>query len=184
MFRRLFGREGPETATAAALYGAIVTQARSPALYAGMGVPDTVAGRFEMVVLHLVLLLEALEAGGEEAQGVGQAVFDHFCTDMDRSLRELGIGDLGVPRRMRQIGEAFYGRAAAYSAAIAGRSLPGLADALERNILPHEPAAAEALARYTLAARDALAAAAPAALLAAALPFPQAAAFAAAAAAP
>ena len=109
------------------LYGAIVAQARSPAFYTLYGVEDTVEGRFELIVLHLVLLLRRLarrEGANASAQhpfdpALGQPLFDAFCRDLDDNLREMGVGDLAVPRRMRRFGEAFYGRQAAYDAAFA-----------------------------------------------------------------
>jgi cytochrome b pre-mRNA-processing protein 3 len=118
----------------ASLYGMIVAQARAPAFYQDYGVPDTVDGRFEMVVLHTVLVLRRLDAEPEATRGQGQALFDVFCRDMDGSLREMGIGDLKVPREMRRMGEAFYGRKAAYEAALATSDTEPLMVALTRNI--------------------------------------------------
>src|SRR4051812_47939721 len=153
MLSRLFGRSRAEADTAATLYGAIVAQARRAALYAQLGVPDTVSGRFEMVLLHTVLVLRRLQDGAPKEATVGQAVFDWFCTDMDRSLRELGIGDIGVPKRMRQVGEAFYGRAQVYNDCIARGDAVALAEALRRNILKGAAGdGPQLLARYTLAA--------------------------------
>ena len=110
------------------LYGAIVAQARAPIFYFHLGVPDSVEGRFELIVLHLMLVLRRLGADGVAASerepslgpgsAVGQQLFDVFCRDLDDNLREMGVGDLAVPRRMRQFGEAFYGRQAAYAAAL------------------------------------------------------------------
>src|SRR3989442_12458453 len=93
----------------ASLYGTIVAQARAAAFYQNYGVPDTVNGRFEMIVLHAVLLLRRLDAGPDPSRRLGQSVFDMFCSDMDGNLRELGVGDLAVPRTMRRGGEGFYG---------------------------------------------------------------------------
>ena len=116
------------------LYGAIVAQARLPAFYLRYGVPDTMEGRLDMLMLHIVLLLRRLRREeAAAAQAVGQGVFDRFCLDMDDNLREMGVGDLAVPRTMQRIGSAFYGRAKVYEAALAveGR---GLVEALRRNI--------------------------------------------------
>src|SRR5258705_7464551 len=118
MIFNLFRRTPPEIDTIASLHGTIVAQARASAFYQDYGVPDTVSGRFEMVVLHAVLLLHRLNAAPEPVRALGQAVFDMFCSDMDANLRELGVGDLAVPRTMRRIGEAFYGRQQAYEAAL------------------------------------------------------------------
>lgn len=159
MFGRLFRRDTEADAIASALYGAIVAQARNPVLYADFGVPDTVDGRFEMVVLHAILVLDRLQQGGEAEKAAGQQVFDLYCTDMDRSLRELGIGDLGVPKRMKKMTEAFYGRAGAYRAAFATRDATALAEAIRRNVFPGATfaAGARALATYVLASSDSLA---------------------------
>jgi cytochrome b pre-mRNA-processing protein 3 len=119
--------------TIEAIYGMIVAQAREPLFYQAMGVPDTVNGRFDMVLLHLWTVLRRLRPAPGGA-GLSQALFDHFCGDMDANLREMGIGDLTVPKRMHKFGEAFYGRSAAYDAALdAGDE--ALAQALCRNIL-------------------------------------------------
>lgn len=134
MFSRLFQRTRRGSDSADSLYGAIVAQARSPALYAAMGVPDSVGGRFEMVVLHVVLVTQRLEMGGEVARAAGQAVFDDFCRDMDNSLREMGIGDLSVPKHMRRVGEAYYGRMSAYAPALSNRDAVTLADAIGRTV--------------------------------------------------
>src|SRR5262245_7773089 len=104
--------------TISALYGTIVAQARLPCFYREYGVPDTVNGRFDLLVLHLAIVLDRL-AEGSELRAMGQALFDRFCEDMDDNLREIGIGDLSVPREMQRIGEAFYGRAQAYRSALA-----------------------------------------------------------------
>jgi cytochrome b pre-mRNA-processing protein 3 len=136
MIFRLF--RSPQNDSIASLYGMIVAQARAPEFYESYGVPDTVNGRFEMIVLHLVLVLRRLSAEPEPARGLGQAVFDLFCRDMDANLREMGVGDLGVPRSMQGIGEAFYGRQAAYGAALAATEPGPLIAALERNVFAGE----------------------------------------------
>src|SRR5215467_3304390 len=103
------------------IYGMIVTQAREPLFYRELGVPDTVDGRFDLILLHLWIVLSRLraaEAGKEPGQGLSQALFDRFCEDMDDNLREMGVGDLAVPKRMQAFGEAFYGRSRAYDAAL------------------------------------------------------------------
>ena len=83
--------------------------------------PDSVEGRFELIVLHLVLVLRRLADGsrryGRPSLGparLGQRLFDVFCRDMDDNLREMGVGDLAVPKPMRRFGEAFFGRQGAY----------------------------------------------------------------------
>jgi len=136
------------------LYGTIVAQARSAAFYSGYGVPDTVQGRFDLIVLHLVLLLSRLGKDGSAGRGVGQRLFDVFCRDLEDNLREMGVGDLAVPKLMRRFGEAFYGRQAAYLAAFAAADERELEKALARNIFPGADGAAAAArrARYARAA--------------------------------
>jgi cytochrome b pre-mRNA-processing protein 3 len=120
--------------TIAALYGMIVAQARLPAFYADYGVPDTVEGRFELIVLHLVLVLRRL-ARVQQGHPIGQGLFDRFCQDLDDNLREMGVGDLAVPKHMRRFGEAFYGRQTAYLGALDAPDVQNFENALARNIL-------------------------------------------------
>src|SRR5712672_4439400 len=126
----------PSRGTIEAIYGMIVTQAREPLFYRDLGVPDTVNGRFDLLVLHLWMVLHRLKSM-EGAAELSQALFDHFCDDMDANLREMGVGDLAVPKRMQAFGEAFYGRAAAYEQALVSGSA-ALAQALCKNILNGE----------------------------------------------
>lgn len=143
-FRRPGTRPSP---TIEAIYGMIVAQARLPVFYQRYHVPDTVNGRFDMVLLHLWLILRRLRGCGNGA-ALSQALFDHFCSDMDANLREMGVGDLTVPKRMLKFAEAFYGRTAAYDAALQAGGVE-LARALARNILLEVDAArAEPLAAY------------------------------------
>ena len=107
----------PLRGTIEAIYGMIVTQAREPLFYRAVGVPDTVNGRFDLLLLHLWLLLRRLKSA-EGGTALSQRLFDHFCNDMDDNLREMGVGDLTVPKRMQAFGEAFYGRTAAYDFAL------------------------------------------------------------------
>jgi len=158
MFSRIFPRSRRERYNAASLYGAIVAQARSSALYATIGVPDSVGGRFEMVVVHVILVTRRLETGGEAARAAGQAVFDRFCNDMDNALREMGVGDLSVPKHMRRVGEAYFGRMAAYGPALSSGDAAGLAEAIERTVFGggEVSPSAQSLAAYALAAADRL----------------------------
>ena len=104
------------------------------AFYQVYGVPDTVNGRLEMIMLHAVLILQRLEREPAAARALGQGVFDRFCRDMDESMREMGVGDLAVPRKMRRIGEAFYGRQETYRQALVAADEQPLAAALRRNV--------------------------------------------------
>jgi cytochrome b pre-mRNA-processing protein 3 len=153
------------------IYGMIVTQAREPIFYRELTVPDTVNGRFDLLLLHLCLLLRRLRAaeGGAE---LSQALFDRFCEDMDDNLREMGVGDQTVPKRMRAFGEAFYGRAQAYDQALdAGGE--AFASAIARNILNGTATdQARQLAAYARAIEADLARTGDAALLQASFTFP------------
>ncbi len=157
LFRPRFRRRS-DTDTIDALYGMIVAQARSVVFYADYGVPDTVQGRFELIVLHLVLLLRRLQAdpvvAGAAGRELGERLFGVFCRDLDHNLREMGVGDLAVPKHMRRFGEAFYGRQTAYNAALSAGDNRELEKALARNIFDVVDVddRAERLARYTRAA--------------------------------
>lgn len=154
-FSRFRNTATPSRGTIEAIYGMIVAQAREPAFYADLNVPDKVNGRLDMIILHLWLVLRRLRqetAGG----ALSQALFDHFCRDMDDNLREMGVGDLTVPKRMQAFGEAFYGRSTAYDLAIE-TGADALAQALLRNVLDGEhPNSAGRLADYVLATASAL----------------------------
>ena len=126
----------PSPGTIEAIYGMIVTQAREPLFYRDLAVPDTVNGRFDLLVLHLWMVLRRFRSAEADANH-SQALFDRFCGDMDANLREMGVGDLTVPKRMQAFGEAFYGRAAAYDLALTSGQEP-LAQALCKNILNGE----------------------------------------------
>jgi cytochrome b pre-mRNA-processing protein 3 len=119
LLNRLF-RPRPAIAAGRALYARAVEQSRTPALYADLGAPDTVEGRFEIYSLHVVLLLDRLRSQGEAAAEVSQALFDTYVQALDNALREMGVGDLAVGRKMRKLGEAFYGRGKSYETAFAG----------------------------------------------------------------
>jgi len=161
----------PPRGTIEAIYGMIVTQAREPVFYRDLGVPDAVNGRFDLLLLHLWLVLRrirSIEGGDELAQGL----FDRFCDDMDANLREMGVGDLTVPKRMRAFGEAFYGRMAAYDTALIEGEAP-LAQALCKNILNGKKIEqARQLASYAITAIAALAKFDDATLLGASFRFP------------
>jgi cytochrome b pre-mRNA-processing protein 3 len=144
-FRR--APHGPDTIST--LYGMIVAQARLPYFYRDYAVADTVNGRFDLIVLHLAMVLERLMPD-PALKSLGQGVFDRFCQDMDHNLREMGVGDLKVPKEMRRMGEAFYGCALAYRAAWAVKDDERLVQALERNIYGGSSSpAAPRLAAYT-----------------------------------
>ena len=124
-------RRDPEETDAGPLFTAIVAQARRPAFYAICGVPDSLDGRFELVALHVYLVLSRLKFGDRPAQALGQSLVDLFFADMDASLREMGAGDLGVGKRVKNMAAAFYGRVAAYDEAGSGDRA---GEALKRNL--------------------------------------------------
>ncbi len=133
MILRLFRRQFHSGTTIHTLYGAIVAQARRPEFYEEFGIPDTVEGRFELIVLHLAMVLRRL---GREPQGatLGRALLDAFGRDMDHNLREMGVGDLAVPKQIKRMMEAFYGRTRSYESALAADDPAALARALARNV--------------------------------------------------
>jgi cytochrome b pre-mRNA-processing protein 3 len=137
-----------------ALYGTAVAAAREPHVYAVLGVPDTLDGRFDIVGLHAFLLIRRLRTLPPPGPALAQAVFDAMFSDMDINLRELGVGDLSVGKRVRAMWEAFHGRAGAYEAAFESDDPGALAAALARNVWrgaePPE-GSAEALARLARA---------------------------------
>lgn len=161
IFRRLSGHSpgesgyGNASSTAAVVYGAIVAQARQPVFYTELAVPDTPTGRFEMIVLHAALVFRRLR-GSQELEDAGQEVFDLFFSDMDRSLRELGVGDLSVPKQIKRMGQAFYGHATAYAAALDAGDESALCDAVCGNVLAtsedgtDRAASARRIARYMM----------------------------------
>ena len=131
----LFGFFGKprEKETARRLYAAVVERAREPVFYERLGVPDTVDGRFDMVALHAFLVLHRLKQSHEATASLAQAFFDLMFVDMDENLREMGVGDLAVGPRVKQMAKAFYGRVAAYEEAIA-KGPEQLSAALGRNL--------------------------------------------------
>jgi len=141
-----------------AVYSAIVAQSRHRRLYADWLVPDTVTGRFDMISLHMCLLFRRLRAENGPTKAFSQSVFDLFFKDMDRSLREMGVGDLGVPKRIQKMGNIFFGLLAAMNEAMDRNDVEALQLVLARNIYdsgegPH----IRALAEYIIAEDRALA---------------------------
>jgi cytochrome b pre-mRNA-processing protein 3 len=169
LFRR---RDDGSAAAAESLYRAIVAAARRPVLFAELGVPDTLDGRYEMVTLHAYLVLRRLKRDHLATGALAQALFDRMFLDFDNALREAGVGDLGVGRRVKQMATGFYGRIAAYDAGMDG---DGLEEALRRNAYGTVPADDRALGRlaaYLRAADRDLAGQATTALLAGRVSFP------------
>ena len=136
------------------LYRALVGQARQPSFYRDCGAPDSLDGRFELILIHAVLLLRRLRGEGAAGAALGQAVFDVMIDDMDQSLREMGVGDLAVGRRVKAMARAYFGREAVYEAALSAADDDGgdaLSAALERNLfgtVSAEPDNVAVMARY------------------------------------
>ncbi len=124
--RRFFGSRRHEE-SARNLYAGIMEQARQPEFFLACGLPDTVDGRFDLLVLHVFLVMHRLKQDRAETAELSQALFDVLFQDMDESLRELGVGDMGVGRRIKTMAEGFYGRILAYE-----RALEQGGDALEQ----------------------------------------------------
>lgn len=137
LWKRIFGRSDREQ-EAYAIYAALVSQARKPALYLDGGVPDTLEGRFEMLALHAFLVLRRLrkvdDSDAAEAKLLGQKVFDILFDDMDQTLREIGISDLKVGKEIKTMASAFYGRIGAYDDGLDSPESDALETALTRNV--------------------------------------------------
>ncbi len=118
---------------AAGLYQSIVAQSRNPVFFTHMGVSDTIDGRFDLLTLHASLVLMRLRDLGADGAKLSQAVFDQLLFSLEETLREIGIGDVGVPKHMRKMVKAFNGRVHAYEAALAGGD-EALVQSLARNV--------------------------------------------------
>ena len=123
-----------------ALYEAIVAQSRQTHFYADWGVPDTVTGRFDMISLHMALVLRRLKREGPGTIVFSQTLFDLFFKDMDRSLREMGVGDISVPKRIEKMGGLFYGLVDGLGDALNSDDDGALEAFVLRNFLPAEQA--------------------------------------------
>jgi len=129
-------RLGNRRQTARSLYGSIVTQARSGVFYARWGVPDTAEGRFEMIVLHLVLVLRRLAREGRQGGQLARALTETFVVDLDDTLREMTVGDLAVPRQVKRAVGLLQNRHAAYGTALDARKEDQLAAAIRSALAP------------------------------------------------
>lgn len=151
MLSKLFARHRRER-VAAELYVKLVEQARSPAFYTACGVPDTLDGRFEALALHAFLVLHRLKREAPPAPGFAQALFDHMVSDMDLSLREIGVTDFSIGKKVKAMGRGFYGRVVAYDRGVAAADDPeALESALRRNLygtVEPRPGQVRAIAAY------------------------------------
>ena len=133
MLKSLFGRwsapPSPEL-----LYGAIVAAARQPRLYAEWGVPDTAMGRFEMVALHVAVVQRRLSELGSSGEAMARALGEAFMTDMDDCMREIGVGDLTVPKKVKRAAAALYDRYNDYGKALNERDRAALTTAINTHV--------------------------------------------------
>jgi cytochrome b pre-mRNA-processing protein 3 len=154
MFFGLFGKNNQNRAIVDRQYALLTTAAREPGFYTDLGVPDTVMGRFEMLSIVMILFFRRTRMSPRSGQEIAQEIVDAFFQDIDHSIRELGIGDQGVPKRMKKLAGMFYGRLEAYAAALDAQDHTALAQALKRNIYPEtqDAPALDGLAHWMAAA--------------------------------
>jgi cytochrome b pre-mRNA-processing protein 3 len=151
----VFRRRAQERQTVAGLYAAIATQARLPVFYAALGVPDTVDGRFDLLVLHVWMVMHRLDAEPDSGQ-IKQDLFDAMFGHLDLTLREMGAQDLGVGRRIKRMAEGFHGRCSALREAWLGGDTAKLEAALARNLFGKAAPAPDAPARMARYVGDAI----------------------------
>ncbi|MEM9168792.1 MAG: ubiquinol-cytochrome C chaperone family protein [Pseudomonadota bacterium] len=147
-------RKNPVDDRARTAYGVVVAAARRPVFYTTYAAPDTVDGRFEVLTLHMYLVLRRLKRQGPQADEFAQRLFDLFFDSMDGTLRELGVGDMTIGKKVRGLAEAFYGRVGAFEDAFGaeGGAQPALASAIARNVFERDAApGADAIAAYAIA---------------------------------
>ena len=168
MLKSLF-RKRPSESQGDPLYAAVAAQARQPAFYTSLGVADRIDARFELYTLHALLLILRLRdedkdgpiAGATMGEGVeaAQSLFDSYVSALDNVLRELGVGDVSMAKKMRTLGEALYGRMTVYETSLRAGDAAALSAGLARNVFESEDAErGVVLARYAIAAREGLAA--------------------------
>jgi len=140
-------------------YDALTRAARDPVFFESMNVPDTVMGRFEMLSVTLILYFRRTSTAGEPVKAIAQELVEALFEDLDHSMRELGIGDNGVPKRMKKLAGMFYGRLDSYARALESDDRDALEAALRRNIHPEnadEALSMRLLADYMMRAENAL----------------------------
>jgi cytochrome b pre-mRNA-processing protein 3 len=158
MLQKLF-RIRPNNRVGLDLYSRTVEQARDPGFYTALGVEDEIDARFELYTLHVLLLILRLRDESDAGAEIAQDLFDVYVSALDNALRELGVHDVTMAKKMRKLGEALYGRMTAYETPIRAADRIGLAEALGRNVYAGASAeVGERLADYALRARTGLAA--------------------------
>ena len=157
MLQNLF-RTRPRARRGEALYELAVRQAREHAFYTRMGVADRIDARFELYTLHVLLLVMRLRDEGGRGTDAAQDLFDTYVSALDHALRELGVGDISVGKKMRKLGEAMYGRMSAYEPPLRAGDADGLAAGFARNVFDSDdPAVGRSLAAYAVESRARLA---------------------------
>lgn len=159
LFNKLFQNRAERTLSTQLAYEKIVAQARRPIFYQAGNVEDSVDGRFDMLILHVYLLIHRMNSEGEARHTeFSQGVFDHLFEDMDRSLREMGVGDLSVGKKIKKMAQVFYGRVKAYDEGLKSyaQSPSELEQAIKRNIYAERSESGEAvkLAAYMSASAE------------------------------
>jgi cytochrome b pre-mRNA-processing protein 3 len=151
LFRR--NKKNDNEKIVSGIYSTIIEAGRNPILYADWGIPDTPLGRYEAIGLHMILFLHRTRSAGPGAQELAQNVLDEFFLELDHSIRELGVGDAGVPKRMKKLGKMFYGRMGPYWKALDNKDAAALGNAVKRNVAPEDSESlnSDALATYMLA---------------------------------
>ena len=152
MFRWFAGRAARKEA-AEKIYDTIVAQSRNPSFYIRCAVPDTLSGRFDMLVIHMFVVLQILKLGGREGQLLAQEIVEAFIREMDTMVRDLGVPERNVPKEVRKIAQLFYGQLLSYSTALQRHDQKGLAGEVWKSFQSGDgssdtPVAAEAVAYY------------------------------------
>lgn len=161
LLKRLFGGGRDNRRAAAEFFGAIVAQARRPEFYSALGVPDSLDGRFDMVALHVFLVMRRLKGQGADAAAWSQKIYEVMVADFEASVMELGVGDSGISRKVKTMARGMAGRIQAYDEALARDDDAALEVALDNNVygtvMASDPAALAVLAGYVRAAEASLA---------------------------
>lgn len=176
LLRRLFGAGRDDKRAAAGFFGTIVAQARRPEFYSGLGVPDSLDGRFDMVALHVFLVMRRLKGQGAEAAAWSQRLYEVMVADFEASVMELGVGDSGISRKVKTMARGMAGRIRTYDEALSQPDDAALEVALDNNLygtaMDRDPRALAAMVGYVRAVDSALAGQPLAELMAGSVSFP------------
>ncbi|MBD25422.1 MAG: hypothetical protein CMG46_10525 [Candidatus Marinimicrobia bacterium] len=148
VFNHIFHRTDPIMTPVEVVYDSLIKKSRETIFYRDYGVPDTIDGRFDMIIIHAMLVFRRLRSRGEQAEIMSQNIFDLMFQDMDRSLREMGVGDLSVSKQIKKMAKAFYGRASMYEEGLDG-SNHTLAEALIANVYRSSPVEENEIKAFT-----------------------------------